>query len=352
MAEKRLLEGLKVLDFAWVIVGPCVTKFLADHGATVIRVESHSRVDNYRSHQPNKDGVRGINRSGTWAALNAGKYGMALNMERPEAREVAKRLAAWCDVLVENYVPGTIAKWGLGYEDVKRLNEDIIMLSMSSLGQTGPLAEFHGLGYHLMGFGGFSHVTGFPDSEPLGNMPYTDFAAPPFGVAALMAALDRRRRTGKGTHIDLSQVEASIHFLGPAVLDRTVNGRDARRVGNASPYAAPHGAYRCEGEERWCAIAVFTDAHWDAFQHALGDPPWAGDSRFSTVMGRLSRQTELDRHVEEWGPSSTLRKRSWNGFRPSVSQRWWSRRAWTWPRTRSSPSGGSFPSSRTQRWRG
>ena len=297
---KRLLDGLKVLDFTWAIAGPFVTKFLADHGATVIKVENAERLDMIRTFQPFKDGKFGINRGGVWAAMNSGKRSLGLDMRRPEGVQIARRLAAWCDVLVENFAPGTVAKWGMSYDELKEINDDIIMVSTSSMGQTGPFAHYHGLGFHLQGFAGFNQVTGFPDREPFGSIPYTDFVGGPFALAALMGALDRRRRTGQGQFIDLSQVEASLHLLSTVLLDSSVNGREAKRDGNRSRSAAPHGAYRCLGDDRWCVIAVTTDAQWRAFRTILGDPPWTQAPELQTLLGRLERVEELDRRVEEW----------------------------------------------------
>ena len=300
MAKRRMLEGLKVLDFTWAIVGPFTTKFLADHGATVVKVESMRRVDAMRTFQPYKDGKPGINRSGVFAAMNSGKYSMALNMRMPEAKKVAERLVSWCDVLVENFAPGAMDDWGMGYDSLKDIKDDLIMLSMSSMGQTGRYAHYHGLGFHLIGYAGFCEVTGFPDRDPFGSIAYTDFTGPPIGIAALMGALDHRRRTGEGMYIDMSQVEAGIPWLGPAVLDYTVNGRDTKRRGNDSPYAAPHGAYRCKGEDRWCVVAVFTDEHWRALGEAVGEPDWTQDERYATLSGRLAHRAELDAHMEGW----------------------------------------------------
>ncbi len=297
---KRLLDGLKVLDFTWAIAGPFVTKFLADHGAIVIKVENAERLDMIRTFQPFKDGKFGINRGGVWAAMNSGKRSLGLDMRRPEGVDIARRLAAWCDVLVENFAPGTVAKWGMSYDELKEINDDIIMVSTSSMGQTGPFAHYHGLGFHLQGFAGFNQVTGFPDREPFGSIPYTDFVGGPFALAALMGALDRRRRTGQGQFIDLSQVEASLHLLSTVLLDSSVNGREAQRDGNRSRSSAPHGAYRCLGDDRWCVIAVTTDAQWRAFRGVLGDPPWTQAPELQTLLGRLDRVEELDRRVEEW----------------------------------------------------
>jgi benzylsuccinate CoA-transferase BbsF subunit len=297
---KRLLSDVKVLDFSWMIAGPFATKFFSDHGATVVKIETMKRQDVMRHFQPYRNNKPGTNRSGVWAAMNSGKYSMALNLGSPKGREVAMKLAAWADVVIENYAPGTMQEWGFTYDDFKKVNDDIIMISMSSLGQTGPFARYHGLGFHLQGFAGFNQITGFPGREPFGSIAYTDFTAPPFAVTAVLGALDYRRRTGKGLYMDNSQVEASMHFLGPTLLEGTVNGRDTMRNGNYSTYAAPHNAYKCKGNDRWCAIAVFTDAQWNSLRQAMGDPAWSKDEKFSTLLGRLEHVKELDVHVETW----------------------------------------------------
>ena len=297
---KRLLSDVKVLDFSWMIAGPFATKFLSDNGAAVVKVETVKRQDVMRHFQPYRDNKPGTNRSGVWAAMNSGKFSMALNMGSPKGRKIAMKLAAWADVVIENYAPGTMQEWGFTYENFKKVNEDIIMISMSSLGQTGPFAHYHGLGFHLQGFAGFNQITGFPDKEPFGSIAYTDFTAPPFAVTAVLGALDYRRRTGKGLYIDNSQVEASMHFLGPTLLEGTVNNRDSVRNGNYSNYAAPHNAYRCKGDDRWCAIAVFTDAHWNGLLQAMGDPAWSKQEKFATLLGRLEHLKELDAHIEAW----------------------------------------------------
>jgi benzylsuccinate CoA-transferase BbsF subunit len=174
------------------------------------------------------------------------------------------------------------------------------MVSMSSMGQTGPFAHYHGLGFHLQGFAGFNQVTGFPDREPFGSIAYTDFTGPPFAVCSIMGALDFRRRTGQGMFIDLSQVEAALHLLGPVLLDMSVNGREAQRYGNYNPIAAPHAAYRCKGKDRWCVIAVFTDEQWRALVKVMGAPAWAREARFQTLRDRLANLKELDAQMERW----------------------------------------------------
>jgi len=192
-------------------------------------------------------------------------------------------------------------KWGLDYEELKKIRPDIVMISLSNQGQTGPHARHPGIGYQLTALAGFGHITGWPDRGPaVPYGAYTDYIAPRFAAAALIAALDYRRRTGMGQYLDLSQYEAAIHFLSPLVLDFTANGHIAQRAGNRCSYAAPHGAYQCRGEDRWCAIAVFTDEEWQGFGHALGNPEWTDDPKFANLRGRKENEDELDSLVSQW----------------------------------------------------
>ncbi|MBW1791963.1 MAG: CoA transferase [Deltaproteobacteria bacterium] len=297
---KKALEDVKVADFSWLLAGPLVTKYLADYGATVIRIESMKRPGIERTSPPQKEGRPGVNRAGYFAYFNPNKYSMALDLNRPKALDVAKRLIAWSDVVVENFAPGIMEKWGLGYEHLRELKPDIIMLRSSSQGQTGPFAKFATLGIPLVGLCGFSHFLGWPDREVLPfSMAYTDMISPRFAASALIGALDYRRRTGKGQCLDMSQLECGMQFLGPMVLNYAVNGRKGGRSGNSSPSAVPHGAYRCKGEERWCAIAVFTDQEWEAFCGVLNEP-WTKDERFATFAGRKENEAELNKLTEGW----------------------------------------------------
>lgn len=299
--SEMALKGIKVLDFSWVVAGPMVTKFIADYGGTVVRVESSSRPEILRLSPPYKDKKVGVDRSGYFTFINGNKYGISLDLSRPEGIEVVKRLVAWADVAVENFAPGVMEKWGLGYKDLKEINPGIIMLRCSMQGQEGPHSRHPGIGMQLLSFSGFTHFTGWPGGEP--NQPfgaYTDFMAPHFAVSALIAALLYRRRTGKGQCLDLSQNETAIHFLAPLMLDYTVNGREGSRQGNSCAYAAPHAVYRCQGEDRWCVITVFTDEKWRAFCQVLGNPGWSKEARFNTVLGRKKNETALNGFIEEW----------------------------------------------------
>jgi benzylsuccinate CoA-transferase BbsF subunit len=296
----RVFDGLKVADFSWVGVGPITTKYLADHGATVVRVESATRPDVLRVIPPFKGGVPGLNRSQFFANYNTSKLGLALNLNTPEGREVAWRLIMWADVVAESFTPGTMKAWGLDYEAIARVRPDIIMISTCQQGQTGPHAHYAGFGQLASALGGYYEVTGWPDREPAGPYgAYTDFICPPFALAALVAALDYRRRTGKGQYLDLSQFECGLQFLGPALLDYAVNGRVATRAGNRDSQACPHGAFPCAGDDRWVAVAVTTDREWQEFCRVLGHPEWATDSRFATFLARRQNEDLLESLVAE-----------------------------------------------------
>lgn len=301
MAKRQALDGIKVADFSWVIAAPLATECLADHGATVVRIESQTRPEILRTYFIYAGDVPGINRCGAFAAFNSNKYGVTLNLNHPKGIEVAKKLVAWSDVVVENFTPGRMERWGLGYEELKTLKPDIIMLSLSMQGQTGPYASQPGFGATMQGKAGVTHFIGWPDRKPVGTpVPWTDFIAPSYAVIAVLGAVDYRRRTGKGQCIDLSQLEAGVSFFSQAILDYTANKRVQNRMGNRGSYAAPHGVYRCKGDDRWCAIAVFSDEEWDGFCGVLGNPQWTMESRFAILLGRKQNEDELDCLIENW----------------------------------------------------
>ena len=298
---RQVFEGLKAVGFVQAGVGPTTLKILHDHGATVVRIESITRPDNLRVAFPFKDNKPGINRGGFFALANNDKLSIALDMKHPRSKEVAERLVKWADVIVENYAPEVMARWGLGYEDIKKINPGVIMISLSQQGQTGPHHLLPGYGPQLQGLAGLVHLTGWPDRPPvLISRSYPDHIAPRFGQIALIAALDYRRRTGKGQYIDVSEYEDCVHWLAPAILDYTANGRVQTRTGNGCAYASPHGAYPCKGEDRWCVIAVYTDQEWKAFCKVIGDPAWIKEARFSTLLGRKENEEDLDSQVSGW----------------------------------------------------
>jgi benzylsuccinate CoA-transferase BbsF subunit len=282
--------------------GPLVGKHLGEHGATVVHVESRSRPDGFRVHYPPyKDNIPGLDRTGSFALFNDSKLGVALNLKHPQGVRIALKLAEWADVLIENFVPGVMDRNGLGYAAVRGVNPSIVYLSTCNMGQTGPKASQRGFGSQLTSQSGFTYLTGYAGGEPMLLFgPYIDFVAVGFGLIAVLAALDYRHRTGRGTHIDLAQYETGLQFIAPALLDYEVNGRVMTRAGNRSPHAAPHGAYPCRGEDRWCVVAVWREDDWRALCAAAGRPEWAEDPRFATLAARKAHEDELDALLAAW----------------------------------------------------
>jgi crotonobetainyl-CoA:carnitine CoA-transferase CaiB-like acyl-CoA transferase len=296
----RALEGLKVLDFTWAFAGPAATRYLTDYGATVVRVESAKKLDALRTVGPFKDGRAGIERSGGYVNANIGKYGLSLDLSTSEAREVAMRLAQWADVVIENFSPRVMRSWGMDYASLRKTNPGLIMVSSCLNGQTGPMALLAGYGTMGASIAGFGELTGWPDRPPAAPFAaYTDYMAPKFTVAALLSALDHRRRTGQGQYIDLSQAECSIHAIGSAILDYTVNRRVQTRTGNALRECSPTGVYPCAGKDRWVALAAPTEEAWQALCAASGQS-WAEDPRFATVAARVENRQALDVAIGAW----------------------------------------------------
>ncbi len=294
-AKARPLEGLKVLDLAWVVAGPMIGRQLADFGATVVRVESSVRIETARNIGPYPDGVFDPLRSTVFDNANTGKLGVTLDLAREEGRDVVRELARWADVVVESFAPGQMERWGIGYEALRALNPKLVMLSTSLMGQTGPWKRLAGFGNIGAAMAGYQGLVGPGDGLPIGPYgPYTDYVGPRYGLAALLGALDHRRRTGEGAHLDISQSEAGMQFLGSAIADYAATGRVARPDGNRDPQMAPHGVFRCRSSDddpRWLAVAARTDAEWRAMAEALGLPD---DGRFLTLEGRKAAEDALE----------------------------------------------------------
>ncbi len=296
------LNGLKVADFSWVIAGPMATKCLGDYGATVVRIESSRRPDVSRmAAGPWVDGKPGLNHAAPYHVYNTSKYGVTLNLNDPRALTVARRLVMWSDVVFENFTPGNMERWDLGYEQVRQEKPDLIMIRCTMQGQTGIHKNMAGFGVELASMAGFQNLVGWPDRGPVGTgSAYTDYIVPWYALIATMAALEHRDRTGEGLCVDLSQFEASLSFLSPAILDYTVNNRITGRSGNRCLRAAPHGVYRCKGEDRWCAISVFTEEQWKALCSAIGYTDLAGNPNFASLPRRKENEDELDRLIGAW----------------------------------------------------
>lgn len=295
------LEGLKVLDLAWVVAGPLIGRTLADFGATVVRVESSRRVETARVMGPFPGGQYDVRRSALFETCNAGKLGLSLDLSKEAARDVVRDLVRWADVVVESFTPGQMAKWNLSYQELRAINPGLVMLSTSLSGQDGPDARYSGYGNHGAALSGFQHIVGAPGGPLVGPYgPYTDFVAPRFGLAALLAALDHRRRTGEGCYLDISQVEAGVQFLAPHIAACSVTGAVQGAVGNRDALMAPHGVFRAAGDDQWIAIAVRNDRQWRDLAGLIGGAGLAEDSRFATAPSRRAHVDELEAIVEHW----------------------------------------------------
>jgi benzylsuccinate CoA-transferase BbsF subunit len=303
---KGVLHGVKVADFTTAIAGPLACRMLAAEGATVIKLECHKYPDSVRLVVPYKDDIPGIDRSTQFAFYNFSKYSISVNIQKPQGQDIARRLIRWSDAIVENMSTGSMARLGLDYESCRQIKPDIIYISSSSLGRTGPLASYSAWGYHHGPLAGFSHLIGWPDRVPCGDaIAYTDALTPAFSVIALVGALLYRRKTGKGVYIDQSQTETGVYFLGPAMLDFLVNGTIASRQGNRDPYMSPHGVFPCRGNDRWVALAVSNESEWQAFCKTLGREEWLKDPRFATLITRKKNEDELERLISTWTASRT-----------------------------------------------
>jgi crotonobetainyl-CoA:carnitine CoA-transferase CaiB-like acyl-CoA transferase len=295
--ERGILNGIRVLDFSRVLAGPYATRILGDFGAEVIKVQS-------RKTATGSDDNNGAYFN-TW---NRNKRSITLDMSYPAAREIALQLAAISDVVVENFSSRVMPQWGLSYEKLAEVNEDLIMVSMSGMGQTGPWKNFVAFGPTVQSLGGLTYLTSYSEDAPIGlGYSYADAVAGLYCTIAILAALEHRDQTGLGQYIDLSEYEAVCTLIGPALLHTVVNQEEIHPQGSQSPDipAAPYGCYRCIGEDRWCVIAVFDEAEWQALCNVAGHTEWAQDQRFSTLARRKERSQALDALIQEWTSKNT-----------------------------------------------
>lgn len=304
------LQDIRVCDLTWIIAGPTATRVLADFGAEVIRIEHEQAVDAIRLGRPIVGERPTLNNSGFFNYINRNKKSVLLNVRHPDGMDVLKKLIAVSDVVVENFSSGIMDSWGLGYDELRKIREDIVYCSVSGFGHSGRDKDYTTWGPTAQALSGLSFMSGLPGKTPAGwGYSFMDHTAGYYAANAIMMALYHRAKTGEGQWIDMSQVEAGMVLTGPAVLDYTVNGRSWRRPGMPpgnrawEPAVAPHNTYRCAGEDRWIAIAVMNDAEWTALVRAMGEPAWAADERFATNAGRLEHQDELDAHIAAWTES-------------------------------------------------
>jgi benzylsuccinate CoA-transferase BbsF subunit len=293
------LAGLRVLDFCWVGAGAFVTRILADLGAEVIKVESRTHPDNLRLSGPHKPGARPLEGSGYFASRNTSKKSIALNMSHPQARQIALRLASRCSIVSNNFRPGVMEKWGLGYAEVAAVNPSVIYLAMPMQGSRGPHRDYIGFGSTIAALCGLTNMAGLPGRAPIGTgTHYPDHVpSPGHALVAILAAALHRARTGEGQHIELAQIESTVNVLGPAVLAWSATGRLPQVDGNRRRGAVPRGVFPCAGEDAWCAIEVSSDRAWQGLVAALGAPEWMRADTLATLAGREVQQEMIERRL-------------------------------------------------------
>jgi crotonobetainyl-CoA:carnitine CoA-transferase CaiB-like acyl-CoA transferase len=299
-SNRLLFEGVRVVSFPTGIVGPALAGLLAEHGAEVIAIEAGG---------PLRSPQRGQQfQFASDLESHRRQKRVAVNMKHLEGLGLAKRLIAVSDVVAENFSARVMAGWGLDYPRMREVREDIIMASLQAFGRTGPRRDYVSFGPILMAFSGMAYLWRDPAVERPGaacQTAFPDYVAPSYGALAILAALHYRARTGKGQYIDISQAETAASMLGPAYLEWLINGRDPEPLGNFSPFAAPHGCYRCKGADRWCVISTETQEEWERFCEVIGHGEWAADPFFVDLRSRIDNREQLDRLVESWTTQHT-----------------------------------------------
>lgn len=320
-SKTSALDGVRIIDLTWLQVGPQATRLLASFGAEVIRIEwrkraavdflrymepfapDHATPDGGRSQGAARGrGVRGdFDRGAYYNNTNPGKYGVTLNLNHPKGRELLKRMVRDANAICENFSPGQMEKWGLGHDELSKLNPRIIYLRTTGFGKAGTYNNYVSYGPTAQAFSGLTFLSGLPAPHPPAGWGYSylDHSPGYFGAILLMTALHRQRQTGLGAYIDMTQTETGLMLTGTSLLEHQITGQPTARYGNRMPYLdwAPHGAYRCLGDDNWIAISVQSDEQWHSLVDEIGSPVWATDSRYATAAARKADQDELDRNL-------------------------------------------------------
>ena len=296
-----VFDGVRLLELGAGAAGPVATRYFADQGATVVRVESSRRPDFLRLIHYTKDAPHGLDGSPMFVLMNPNKRSVSIDLSRAEGVDLVRRLVDWADVVSENFSPRAMKKWGLDYESLRADHAGLIMVSSCLFGQTGPQRMYPGFGGQGAALAGFNHLTGWEDRDAVG--PYgtiTDSLSPRYVALLITVALLQRDRTGEGQYLDVSQIETAVYSLSEVIVRCSANGEVIGRRGNSSEEAAPHGIYPCRGDDRWIAIAVMSDAEWRLLATLVGDPELADASRFGRLAQRLERRDEIDRRLAAW----------------------------------------------------
>jgi len=303
--QKLPLENIRVIDLTQVRMGPQLTQWLAVMGAEVIKIETNLRQEVSKMQQANASGESAqvdTKRVGYFASLNYGKKSITLNMKNPKAVEIVKELAKVSDIVAENFGKAVMEHWGLGYDDLKKIKPDIIYYAGSGWGRTGPYSERPAYSPIIDAFTGIAYANSFPGGEPLGLgvRGWNDSISAQHGVFAVLAALYHRSKTHRGQYIDLSMIEVAMSFAPEQTLNYAVNEKIKGSIGNQDEYMAPHGCYRCKGQDKWVAIAVSSDKEWDNFCEVIGNPLWTKNQEFNTEKSRHENQEKLDKLITGW----------------------------------------------------
>ena len=299
--DKLPLEGIRVCDFTWLVAGPVATQMLAVMGAEVIKIESNAHTDLNRRSGPYLDGPVDMEKSGNFPRVNLSKKSCTLNLPRPEATEIARDIVSISDVVASNFSNGVMEDFGLGYDTLREIKPDLILVSSSGMGNSGPNKEYVCYNEEAYGFGGLGYLTGYQNEAPrliVGD--FGDYLTGTLVTFAVLSALHYRSRTGKGQTIEVSMAEAVGSHVPEAILDYSMNRRVRERIGNRAEGMAPHNCYPCKGKDKWAAIATANDGEWKALCNAMGSPSWTEDDRFGDQQRRLENQDELDRLIGEW----------------------------------------------------
>jgi benzylsuccinate CoA-transferase BbsF subunit len=301
MGESGVYAGLRILELGAGAAGPVATRYFAEQGATVIRVESAVRPDFLRTLHARPGEPLDLDAAPMFALLNPDKWSVTLNLQKPVGVELALRLVDQSDVVSQNFAPGAMEKLGLGPAQLLARKPELIVVSSALFGQTGPQRGYPGFGGQGSAIAGFNHLTGWADREAIG--PYatiTDSLSPRYVALLIAAALLERSRSGRGQHIDVAQIETGVYSLSELVVRCSANGESLARAGNRDAGAVPHGVYPCAGDDAWIAIAVTSDDEWQALVAAMGAPGWAREPRFATAAGRAAHQDDLDARLTAW----------------------------------------------------
>ncbi len=295
------LDGIRVVDFCWAWAGPYGTLQLAHLGADVIRIESEKRLCPSRLIPPWPENESGVNRAGYFNQYNQGKRSITLDLKAPEAIDIAKTLVSKSDIVMNNFASGVMEKLGVGYDVLRQVKPDIIMVSLPGYGTSGPEKDFVSYGPPQVAQSGLSALTGYVGGPPMmAGFSYGDPNGGVHATFAVMSALLHREKTGQGQYIDLSQWEAAIMLLPEALMDYSMNGTQPERMGNRDPHMSPHGVFRSKGDDRWVSLSVRDDAEWRRLCEIMGQPELGADVRFATLAARKENEAALEEIVTAW----------------------------------------------------